>query len=207
MIAARWKEGPDSWVWLGDKEGVFLVRSVKGMFLKSNVVWNNFVMKWSKWVPAKCNIHAWRADINRIPTRGALESKNIRVEDNLCVFCEMGVETADHLFTHCAFAAIVWEHISRWCKIPHIFSFSVKNLLELHKTVKLGEKEKEVFHGLVIVACWRIWKARNEKVYEGKEVKIEDLIGDIKSLGVFWFLNRGKNKILDWSKWCKFELM
>ncbi|XP_076955773.1 uncharacterized protein LOC143630728 [Bidens hawaiensis] len=152
MIAARRKEGPDSWVWLGDKEGVFSVR----------------------------------AEMNRIPTRGALERINLRVEDNLCVFCEMGVETADHLFTGCAVEAIVWDHISRWCKIPHIFSFSVTNLLELHKTVKLGKKEKKVFHGLVIVACWIIWKARNEKVFEGKEVNIEDLIGDIKSLGFFF---------------------
>ncbi|XP_076917527.1 uncharacterized protein LOC143577631 [Bidens hawaiensis] len=112
---------------------------------------NNYIMKWSKWVPAKCNIHAWRAEMDRIPTRGALERRNISVSDNVCAL------------------------------------FTVRDHLELHKSIKLGDIENEVFHGVIIIACWRIWKARNDKVFEGKEVKVEDIIGDIKVLGFLWF--------------------
>lgn len=41
----------------------------------------------------------------------------------------------------------------------------------------LGEKERKVLHACVA------WNARNEKKNCGKEVKAEELIGDIKSLG------------------------
>ncbi|XP_076890001.1 uncharacterized protein LOC143540934 [Bidens hawaiensis] len=159
MTLAVWKGGQDAWEWLGDSRGDFTVRSVKKMILKEKEDVNNYVMKWSKWVPAKCNIHVWRVEMNRIPTRMALVRRNVPVTNDLCVFCELGNESADHIITGCMVAAIVWDH------------------------------------------------ARNEKVFEGKDIKIEDIIGDIKSLGFLWFKYRSKNRFLDWSSWCKFKLM
>ncbi|XP_076936225.1 uncharacterized protein LOC143603273 [Bidens hawaiensis] len=207
MTLAVWKGGQDAWEWLGDSRGDFTVRSVKKMILKEKEDVNNYVMKWSKWVPAKCNIHVWRAEMNIIPTRMALVRRNVPITNDLCVFCELGNESADHINTGCMVAAIVWDHVSKWCRVPPIYGFSVRDLLELHKSCKLGLVEKEAFHGIVIIVCWRVWKARNEKVFEGKDIKIEDIIGDIKSLGFLWFKYRSKNRSLDWSSWCKFKLM
>ncbi|XP_076917387.1 uncharacterized protein LOC143577439 [Bidens hawaiensis] len=107
--------------------------------------------------------------------------------------------------TGCGIPAVVWEHISRWCKVPPIFGFSV--LLELHKTTKLGVVEKEAFHGIITIACWRLWKAKNEKVFDGKEVIVKEIIGDIKAYGFLWFKYRSKHKTLAWSNWCKFAFM
>ncbi|XP_076905161.1 uncharacterized protein LOC143560836 [Bidens hawaiensis] len=104
-------------------------------------------------------------------------------------------------------AAIVWDHVSRWCKVPPIFGFSVRDVSDLHKSIKLGVVEKEAFHGIVIIACWEIWKAKNEKVFAGKEVKIEEIIGYIKLFAFLWYKHRSKKRPLDWSSWCKFELM
>ncbi|XP_076926566.1 uncharacterized protein LOC143589796 [Bidens hawaiensis] len=182
MNSAVWKGGKDAWEWLGDNSGMFSVSSVKKLIVKNKGDSNNFVMKWSKWVPAKCNIHMWRAEQNRIPTRVALARRNVMVTNDLCALCGDQKETTYHIYTGCMVATVVWDHISRWCKVPPVFSFSVRDLLNLHKSIKLGLVEKEAFHGIVIVACWRIWKARNEKVFEGKDVKIEEVIGDIKCL-------------------------
>ncbi|XP_076954216.1 uncharacterized protein LOC143628536 [Bidens hawaiensis] len=117
----------------------------------------------------------------------ALVKRNIQVEDDRCLLCDVGFESADHITTGCLVASVVWDHISQWCKVPPIFGFTVRDLLDLYKSMELGDVEKEVFHGIVIVACWRIWMARNEKFFKGKEVKIEELIGDIKSSGYFWY--------------------
>ncbi|XP_076911852.1 uncharacterized protein LOC143569957 [Bidens hawaiensis] len=100
-------------------------------------------------VPAKCNNHARRAEIDRLPTKGALERRNLRVSDNICALCEV----------------------------------EIRDLLELHKSIKLGDVAKEAFHRIIIIVCWSIWIARNDKVFEGSEVKVEDIIGGIKSLG------------------------
>ncbi|XP_076895079.1 uncharacterized protein LOC143547568 [Bidens hawaiensis] len=191
MNSAVWKGGSDCWVWLGDKEGSFIVSSVKRSLVYNKDYSKNYVMRWSKWVPTKCNIHGWRAEMKRIPTKDVLEKRNIPVLNKSCILCDSGIESADHIYTGCMVAAVVWENISRWCKVPPIFGFSVRDLLELHKVNYIGANKNEVLHGIIIIACWTIWKARNEKVFEGKDVKIEEIIADIKSF-IFFGSNIGQ---------------
>ncbi|XP_076881447.1 uncharacterized protein LOC143529564 [Bidens hawaiensis] len=145
--------------------------------------------------------------MGRIPTWEALKQRNIRIMDSVCVIREIGIESVDHITTGCLVAAVVWEHVSRWCKIPPIFGFSVRDLLELYKTIEIGETKKEALHGIVIMACWRIRKAGNEKVFNSKVVNLEEIIGDIKSLGFLWFKNKSKNRSIEWMNWCRFDFM
>ncbi|XP_076905265.1 uncharacterized protein LOC143560980 [Bidens hawaiensis] len=144
--------------------------------------------------------------MGRIPTRETLRKRNIKVPFRLCGLCDLEVESVEHVFSGCLVALRVWEFVGHWCKAPPVFVFSVRDLLELHLASGLGVLEKKILQGVVIIACWRIWKARNEKVFKGKEIKIEEIIGDIKSLGFLWFKNRSKCKSIDWLKWCKFDL-
>ncbi|XP_076888770.1 uncharacterized protein LOC143539312 [Bidens hawaiensis] len=198
MVAADRVDGPDSWGWLGDKSGVFSVNSVKKLAEKDRDSSNNYIMKWSKWVPDKCNIHAWRVELNRVPTWEALDRRKIQGVRILCPFCDIGLDTIDHLTTGCSVASTVWDHVTRWCKVPPFFGFSVRDVLELSKLVGLLEKDKEAFHGIVIVACWSIWKARNERIFEKKNIKIDSIIGEIKSLGFLWYNSRSKKDKIDW---------
>lgn len=55
--AASWKGGSDSWVWLGDLNGSFSVRSVKRLMAKEKENANIYALNWCKWVPLKCSIH------------------------------------------------------------------------------------------------------------------------------------------------------
>ncbi|XP_076949911.1 uncharacterized protein LOC143622733 [Bidens hawaiensis] len=100
--------------------------------------------------------------MDRLPTR-----------KSVCPLCEMSGETADHIMTGCGVSSVVWDHISRWCKFPPIFGFTVRDLLELYKIINVVTIKKEALHGIIIIACWRIWKARNEKVFEGKAVNVK----------------------------------
>ncbi|KAJ0475806.1 putative reverse transcriptase zinc-binding domain-containing protein [Helianthus annuus] len=145
--------------------------------------------------------------MERNPTSVGLNNRNIQVESTLCPLCELGMETADHLFSSCAVAAMVWQSISNWCSPPFLVFFSIRDVVKWHNHNRLGAREKEVMQGIVIIACWRIWKARNDKVYNGKDCKIEEIIGDIKALGFLWYAHRSKFKFTEWLKWCKFSFV
>lgn len=79
---------------------------------------------------------------------------------------------------------VVWDHITR-CKVDPICGFTLTDLLELCNSIGFGVVE-EACHRSVIIGC-RIWKAKNEKVFEAKEVEIEEIIRGIKSFRFLWY--------------------
>ncbi|XP_022024846.1 uncharacterized protein LOC110925185 [Helianthus annuus] len=86
----------------------------------------------------------------------------------LCKLCGDQEEDADHLFTGCYVAAVMWHKVSLWCKIQPIFAFSMKDLLEFYKTQPIEEPKKKYIQTIVLATCWSMWKARNEGISNGK---------------------------------------
>ncbi|KAJ0602852.1 hypothetical protein HanIR_Chr03g0144231 [Helianthus annuus] len=74
----------DRWKWLGEGAGRFSVGAVKRLFELSSDYSSRFVWDWCRWLPKKCNLFAWRAELDRIPTRVALQRRNIHVEEYSC---------------------------------------------------------------------------------------------------------------------------
>ncbi|KAJ0871997.1 putative RNA-directed DNA polymerase [Helianthus annuus] len=120
----------DEWQWHGSKDG-FSVAATKSWLSNSTIESLSPGFKWVKWIPIKCNIFMWRALMERIPTKDALVRRNIYVADTGCVFCSEADETAMHMFTACAFSTGIWQAISRWCGIPYVFAFEIKDLLDI----------------------------------------------------------------------------
>ncbi|MFS7958314.1 hypothetical protein Hanom_Chr07g00676791 [Helianthus anomalus] len=119
--------------------------------------------------------------------------------------CE--TETVDHLFISCQFADLIWQKVSRWCHIPTIYAFSIKDLLEIHKFSRLGLLEKKILQGIIIIACWCIWLARNKVIFSVSRACAEDVFSDLKSMGFFWLKHRSSFHSIGWSNWCKFVIM
>ncbi|KAF5800069.1 putative reverse transcriptase zinc-binding domain-containing protein [Helianthus annuus] len=184
----------DRWVWDGGKNGEFSVREVKH-FLKSGYDFSNyFRFIWSKWVPKKCNILLWRAEMGRIATTDALIKRNCFSRNNVCSLCEDGEESAEHLFCSCVVAANIWYLISRWCRISPIFAFYIRDLTSVHEHSGLHRVAKEALHGIILTGCWCIWKARNERRFNNNRKAILDIFQDIKGLSFIWYRNRSKNR-------------
>ncbi|XP_021996027.1 uncharacterized protein LOC110893218 [Helianthus annuus] len=137
--------------------------------------------------------------MSRIPTAVALRRGGIDAGDGLCPLCRSEVETADHLLTSCITACVLWQKVSKWCWIPPIFAFSTRDLLEIHKNGSLKDKEREALHGIIVVACWCLWLARNKVKFSDVEVKVDNVFSDVKSLGLLWFKNRCKNNPISWA--------
>ncbi|XP_035842066.1 uncharacterized protein LOC118488806 [Helianthus annuus] len=128
--------GKDEWKWMGNKSDKFSVSSVIELMCMEKDYSQLFVMRRSKWVPKKLD---------------ALIKRNINVEDQRCVFCDHETETIEHLLTGCYIAAVVWHFIGAWCLKGSFFPFSVKDLLCSTECYCSNEKEKEAFHGVIMV--------------------------------------------------------
>ncbi|XP_022014460.1 uncharacterized protein LOC110913952 [Helianthus annuus] len=76
--------GKARWKWISESDGLFSVKAVKKLLKEDQVQENNFVLEWCNWVPAKVNIHAWRLEMNKVPTAEALRRRNIGIGDTSC---------------------------------------------------------------------------------------------------------------------------
>ncbi|XP_076893785.1 uncharacterized protein LOC143545875 [Bidens hawaiensis] len=193
-------------VWCGDVVEKFSVRSFKRLLNVSSLVIPEHVFVWNKWVPLKVGFIAWRAVLNRLPTFVELAKKNVSVGSLLCPVCEAEVESVDHLFISCGLAQTVWSFISQWCKVPLIYAFSVRDLVELYKYSSFPKDKAKVFHAVCLVSVWCIWKKRNALVHNGTPVRVTDLVEEIKAMSFLWIKNRSKKSGLLWEDWCKFRI-
>ncbi|KAJ0462665.1 putative reverse transcriptase zinc-binding domain-containing protein [Helianthus annuus] len=196
----------DRWVWNEDSQDGFSVKRVKTALIneRGNSQLPNF--EWCKWVPIKCNIVAWRGNLDRLATRVNLRRRNVDIISVLCPFCNEFEETVEHLFTACSMTTRVWAGISVWCKIPPIFIFDFKDILDIHNYSQVGKKAKKIIQGLVIICCWVIWKGRNELVFKNISRRPQEFVREIKSRGFDWFKNRTSCNSISWGEWCKYPM-
>ncbi|XP_022014735.1 uncharacterized protein LOC110914238 [Helianthus annuus] len=199
--------GRDRWRWIADSKGNFSVASVRKLLIFGLDVSSRFVFQWCNLVPLKCNILAWRAEMGKLPSCLALRYRNVSVGSVACSLYDGCDESVDHIFTSCPVAERVWSWITAWCKVPVFLIFLVKDLLEWHLFSGLSEGAKVAFQGIIIVACWCLWLARNDARFNGISVKVDNICSQIKALVYLWFHNRSKFKGVSWVEWCRFVIM
>ncbi|MFS7940817.1 hypothetical protein Hanom_Chr05g00468791 [Helianthus anomalus] len=144
----------DRWEWIGGDSVDFSVKAVKEFLKSEDDYSSHFVFKWSKWVPKKCNILVWIAKMGMD-----------------------GAESAKHIFCSCSVALNLWYLISRWCRINPIYAFSIRDLLSIHEYSGLEKNAKEVLQGIIMMGCWCIWKARNEKRFNNNVKNLRHFSG------------------------------
>ncbi|XP_035834146.1 uncharacterized protein LOC118482665 [Helianthus annuus] len=136
--------------------------------------------------------------MNRIVTVEVLKKRNVNVADPNCCLCGEIDETKEHLFCACSIASLLWNRISAWCKIPNIFVFSFRDLLEIHDHVGLSGIKKEALKRIIRIWCWNIWRARNGPKFNNIAVKVKKIISEVKSVGFLWYNVRSKNSNVSW---------
>ncbi|XP_021986732.1 uncharacterized protein LOC110883232 [Helianthus annuus] len=196
----------DTWAWYDSGPLDFSVNIAKHWAVSARVgsIIPSINFNWCKWIPLKCNVFMWRLLLDRIPTKVALRSRNIIHGEVSCGFCMLEKENVDHMFTACGMAAGLWQGIASWVKLPPIFLFSVKDIVEVVEGSRWSKNKKELLYGILIVACWRLWKARNERVFAQKNRNAVELVADIKSLSYLWLCSTGRFGGVDWKGWKSF---
>ncbi|XP_021996413.1 uncharacterized protein LOC110893637 [Helianthus annuus] len=198
--------GTGCWAWKYESNGSFNVASIKKLLGSVDRVIPERSFEWNNWVPKKVAIVAWRAEMERLPTKCALIRRNITIHDNLCVLCGDFAETSEHIFVTCQFAQMVWQNIADWCNIPPIIAFGVNDLLDLHGAASRSRKKRKALHAVILVSIWSLWKLRNEAVFRQVNPSTTKVLDEIKAVAYLWVKNRSKMVALTWENWCRFEI-
>ncbi|XP_022031363.1 uncharacterized protein LOC110932328 [Helianthus annuus] len=206
LAGSHVSEVKDKWRWSFNASGIFSTQSFKNLSYATDLQMRFISAKGCRWVPAKCNIFLWRAGLDRLPTREALNKRNIAVDSSSCVFCNEANESVDHLFTACSTAHRVWYRLSVWIKMQPFFAFSVQDLADIHKSYNGDKKAKEIVRGLIVVSYWCLWKNWNERIFANGRGSGDDIFREVKLLSFFWLKNRSSICNLDWEKWSKYPL-
>ncbi|KAJ0899055.1 putative RNA-directed DNA polymerase [Helianthus annuus] len=195
----------DYWKWRYEDAGVFSVAGIKKLLSSAGRGSPGDAFEWNNWVPKKVSIVAWRAEMERLPTKCALARRNVPVQDQMCVFCGEYGESSDHVFVSCHFAQMVWLNLAGWFKLQPVITFGIKDLLILHD-LSSGLRKKKAIHAVVLVAFWCIWKLRNEIVFRQAAPNLIRTLDEIKSVAYLWIKNRAKAPTLTWEDWSRFNL-
>nr|GFA65261.1 RNA-directed DNA polymerase, eukaryota [Tanacetum cinerariifolium] len=95
---------------------------------------------WVKYIPIKINVFAWRARLDRLPTRSNLVRKGVVLDSSLCPLCGLVPEDIHHVLFRCDTAKLVFRRICRWWDLDwhDLLSFSDWNAWFLLFGFRLG---------------------------------------------------------------------
>nr|GEU98080.1 RNA-directed DNA polymerase, eukaryota [Tanacetum cinerariifolium] len=116
----------DRWICNLNGDGVFRVKEVRtildDIFLLSAVD----ATRWVKYIPIKINVFAWRARLDRLPTRSNLVRRGVVLDPSLCPLCGLVPEDIHHVLFRCDTAKLVFRMICRWLDLDwhDLLSFS-----------------------------------------------------------------------------------
>nr|GEY99179.1 RNA-directed DNA polymerase, eukaryota [Tanacetum cinerariifolium] len=104
----------DRWICDLNGDGVFHVKNVRtildDIFLPSAVE----ATRWVKYIPIKINVFAWRAQLDRLPTRSNLVRRGVVMDSSLCPLCGLVPEDIQHVLFRCDMAKLVFRRICCW---------------------------------------------------------------------------------------------
>ena len=162
----------DNLIWIGNKRGVFSVKSA--YFIAAKVLssmdmgecssGDPFTQIWKKvWslkLPPKIRIFSWRACVNGLPVLSKMAEKGIKTSC-ICPVCDEEAENLYHALISCDFALSVW---SLWQDCPTELFMNVKdfNDLVLHFCSPSLEKHLVFFFAI----AWSIWHNRNKIIHD-----------------------------------------
>ncbi|KAM0019015.1 putative RNA-directed DNA polymerase [Helianthus debilis subsp. tardiflorus] len=143
LLQVDLNQNSDSWSWIGAADREYSTKAVKHLLDSERLCSEVYVPEVCRWIPKKCSIFIWKAEMGRLATVDELRKRNIGGGDPVCSLCGEADESIEHLFTNCCYASMLWAYISSWCKCQNIVVFSFRDLIEAHNHVRLdGQKKK-----------------------------------------------------------------
>ncbi|GAU29053.1 hypothetical protein TSUD_278100 [Trifolium subterraneum] len=124
---------------------------------------------WEIPTPSKVIAFSWQLLHDRVPTRDNLILRGIITQDTggICVGCEVFPESSRHLFMHCKVAHSVWYEISKWLGVVIVMPSNLFHLFDYFSAAAFSKKSRKCFRLVWHSVLWSIWKARNNKVFNG----------------------------------------
>lgn len=130
---------------------------------------------WKSRCTSRVKFFAWLILVDRLNTKSMLHRRHLNVQDDvLCVMCDSREEeTIDHLFFECPFAKECWAAIH----------FEWDDSLQLSDRFIQARTASNLpfFSEAALIASWELWKLRNDKVFQRRNLSPSLWLSNLKS--------------------------
>ncbi|XP_056860054.1 uncharacterized protein LOC108829850 [Raphanus sativus] len=177
---------PDGYVWNHTKSGVYSVKTGYDLFsstklsLTQEMVLEPSITRlqskvWTIKAPSKMKHFLWQAISGCVATAERLTYRHLGT-DRSCPRCDGPVKSINHLLFECPPALQVWA-LSDYPSLPGYFPCTsiYQNMYLLFWTSKEVAPLRPQFDTFPWI-CWFIWKARNDKLFNGKDISPMDTL-------------------------------
>ena len=177
----------DRWTWSWEAKGIFSTRSVYQAHYKAKTLCDLAPAIWGTWAPMRCKLAAWLFIRGRVWTADRLAKRGLPHND-LCPFCNVSKEDAQHLFMGCAIVKILWSLMLGWARLQDPSLSHDLTLREWwHKfRTSLPGKKRGRLDSMIILTTWSIWRERNKRIFEKTIKPLNLLIEQLKSEAKLW---------------------
>lgn len=175
-------DAPDLLSWHWTPNGAYSAKSCYKALFSGSTIEPAWKLTWKSWAPLRVKIFLWLAYQGRCWTADRLARRGL-AHTPLCLLCDQEPKTMEHLLAGCSFTRQTWHEILSWYRITDMplpgpstdfrdwFSLAVQ---DVPTSLRRG------LASLIILTAWRLWKARNDCVFNGATPSISRLVNDIK---------------------------
>uniref|UniRef100_A0A2N9HQY3 DNA topoisomerase (ATP-hydrolyzing) n=1 Tax=Fagus sylvatica TaxID=28930 RepID=A0A2N9HQY3_FAGSY len=164
----------DKMHWHLTRKGVFDARSYFQALQAPRVVAFPWKIIWGVKSPRRVAFFMWTVAWDRILTYDNLRKRGL-VLAGWCCMCKGDDESVDHLFIHCWAARRLWSSVFRAVGIDWVLPNRVLDLL-FGWWNWFGKKISSVWNLIPSCLMWTIWRERNNRTFENKELAMDKLL-------------------------------
>ncbi|RYR09735.1 hypothetical protein Ahy_B05g078136 [Arachis hypogaea] len=148
---------------------------------------------WKMEVPPKIKMHLWKASQNILPVYTILYKKRI-LDSPLCQICLKQNESVEHALLLCEWVRAVWFGAECQCIPTTETVSSLENWLmdNIKKIRAEGGEDQEKRISRIGFLLWEVWKSRNDKLFQQKEINPSWTIKKAKLLEYSYWSAAGK---------------
>ncbi|GKV47542.1 hypothetical protein SLEP1_g54439 [Rubroshorea leprosula] len=196
----------DKWEWIHDKEGHYSTKTAYHLLATDQSGPSGstiFKRIWNPILPTKVSAFNWQLMLDRIPTKVNLLRRGIikDLKESKCVICEEQEEDSAHLFLRCRMTQWLWEACAKWwgaeANIDIDCSKTFENFGEWSKETRTRQGWDCIWSAVV----WTVWLARNQNLFQHKEVNARKMFELIQLRSFIWVKARNDRYAFTFSDW------
>ncbi|GKU90242.1 hypothetical protein SLEP1_g4255 [Rubroshorea leprosula] len=123
----------DRWRWLHDSDGSYMVKKAYEFLAPSEGILEEQLCKviWCRLVPSKVSFFGWRLCLDK-PTKWNIRKRGVHLqEEELMCVCHNIIEEANHLFSMCKEAWILWTEVLQWWNMKTVMPNIVRGVADI----------------------------------------------------------------------------
>ncbi|GKD64948.1 RNA-directed DNA polymerase, eukaryota, partial [Tanacetum coccineum] len=176
----------DRWFCVFNGDGSFRVKDIRQQIDDLLLPPSMEATRWLKCVPSKINVFAWRARLDRLPTRCNLLYQGVEIESSLCPVCGLLPEDISHILFKCDLAVSICRRICHWWNINWIEVNFFVDWTGWFSSIRFPSKIKQMLEGTFYVAWWHLWNFRNQTIFNANPPRRSVIFDDIVSRSFMW---------------------